>query len=94
MINFILNRYLFIEFIYPNENFTLKFDDANYTSDHVFPKQMDFGKDHYVKDTFNNTLNEKEFFFIIKIRIIISKKYRSFNYFLDILKLMMNSFLN
>ena len=62
MIHFILNRYLFIEFIYPNENFTLKFDDANYTSDHVFPKQMDFGKDHYVKDTFNNTLNEKEFF--------------------------------
>ena len=61
MIHFILNRYLFIEFINPNENFTLKF--ANYTSDHVFPKQMDFGNDHYVKDTFNNTLNEKEFFF-------------------------------
>ena len=60
MIHFILNRYLFIEFINPNENFTLKF--ANYTSDHVFPKQMDFGKDHYVKDTFNNTLNKKEFF--------------------------------
>ena len=77
MIHFILNRYLFIEFIYPNENFTLKFDDANYTSDHVFPKQMDFGKDHYVKDTFNNTLNEKDFFFLIKIRIIISKKYRT-----------------
>ena len=61
MIRPILKRYLFIEGINPsnaNEYFTGKFDGI----DHVFPKWMDFGKDHYVKNTFNNTLNEKEYF--------------------------------
>jgi hypothetical protein len=47
MIRPFLNRYLFIESINPSsatEYFTGNFDGL----DHVFPKWMDFGKDHYV----------------------------------------------
>ena len=41
------------------EYFTGDFDGATYTSDHVFPKWMDFGKDHYATVTFTNIPNEE-----------------------------------
>ncbi len=41
------------------EYFTGDFDGATYTSDHVFPKWMDFGKDHYATVTYNNIPNEE-----------------------------------
>ena len=41
------------------EYFTGDFDGAIYTSDHVFPKWMDFGKDHYATVTYTNIPNEE-----------------------------------
>ncbi len=41
------------------EYFTGDFDGATYTSDHVFPKWMDFGKDHYATVTYTNIPNEE-----------------------------------
>ena len=41
------------------EYFTGDFDGSTYTSDHVFPKWMDFGKDHYATVTYNNIPNEE-----------------------------------
>jgi len=41
------------------EYFTGNFDGETYTSDHVFPKWMDFGKDHYATVTYNNIPNEE-----------------------------------
>ena len=36
------------------EYFTGSFDGTTYTSDHTFPKFMDFGKDHYAAVTYSN----------------------------------------
>jgi fructan beta-fructosidase len=41
------------------EYFTGDFDGAIYTSDHVYPKWMDFGKDHYATVTYTNIPNEE-----------------------------------
>ena len=41
------------------EYFTGEFDGATYTSDHFFPKWMDFGKDHYATVTYTNIPNEE-----------------------------------
>jgi len=41
------------------EYFTGDFDGATYTSDHVYAKWMDFGKDHYATVTFTNIPNEE-----------------------------------
>jgi fructan beta-fructosidase len=41
------------------EYFTGDFDGSTYTSDHVFPKWMDFGKDHYATVTYNNIPREE-----------------------------------
>ena len=41
------------------EYFTGDFDGATYTSDHHFPKWMDFGKDHYATVTYTNIPNEE-----------------------------------
>ena len=41
------------------EYFTGNFDGATYTSDHLFPKWMDFGKDHYATVTYTNIPNEE-----------------------------------
>ena len=41
------------------EYFTGDFDGATYTSDHIFPKWMDFGKDHYATVTYTNIPNEE-----------------------------------
>ena len=41
------------------EYFTGEFDGATYTSDHVFPKWMDFGKDHYATVTYTNIPDEE-----------------------------------
>ena len=41
------------------EYFTGEFDGSTYTSDHVYPKWMDFGKDHYATVTYTNIPNEE-----------------------------------
>ena len=41
------------------EYFTGDFDGSTYTSDHVYPKWMDFGKDHYATVTYNNIPREE-----------------------------------
>ena len=41
------------------EYFTGEFDGATYSSDHYYPKWMDFGKDHYATVTYTNIPNEE-----------------------------------
>jgi len=60
---------------------------------------MDFGKDHYVKNTFDNTLNEEEFFFpktsnLYIQELLLQNNTEALIDFLDILKLKVHSFLN
>ena len=67
------------------EYFTGEFDGATYTSDHIFPKWMDFGKDHYATVTYTNIPNEERVLALpwtsnwIYAKIVPTYQYRSTN---------------
>jgi fructan beta-fructosidase len=67
------------------EYFTGDFDGATYTSDHVFPKWMDFGKDHYATVTYTNIPDEERVLALpwtsnwIYAKIVPTFQYRSTN---------------
>ena len=67
------------------EYFTGSFDGATYTSDHLFPKWMDFGKDHYATVTYTNIPNEERVLALpwtsnwIYAGIVPTTQYRSTN---------------
>ena len=67
------------------EYFTGDFDGATYTSDHIFSKWMDFGKDHYATVTFTNIPNEERVLALpwtsnwIYGKIVPTYQYRSTN---------------